>query len=401
MLSRLKRPFGLAFAAGLALVLLPDPAGAQVVVKVSDTVNFRFGFQLQTWAEWLQDPVSEGYQQGFKIRRVRVLLGGNLAKNVSFFWESDNPNLGNSLGTATKSLGTGYVTVDAFMEWKPFSNDQFIFSGGKFLPPITRNSLQSTSQHLSWDAGTFTFLQNAPLQGESARDLGFQIKSYLVKDHLELRGAILDGFRAPANTGGAGSRNSYRTAGRLVYNFLDAEDKGYVPRGFNFGRKKIVAIGGGFDTQGSYNAYGGDFMIDWPFGPGDAKTGRDTLTAHADFIHFDGGCDLNPAGTARLTNCLIPALAPQNEVFTDVGYYFHTVNIQPFLRFEWNGFEDDIDQGRDSRRYGGGFNWYVTPAAQNMKITVGYERIVPKTKAATAKVKNTNHFLVQFQIVYF
>ncbi len=402
MLPRLRRPLGFALAAGLALLLLPDPAGAQVVVKVSDTVNFRFGFQLQTWGEWTQDPISEGYQQGFKIRRVRVLLGGNLAKNVSFFWESDNANIGVVQPAGTKSLTGTYVTQDAFIEWKPFSNDQFILDIGKYLVPITRNSLQSTSQHLSWDAGTFTFLQNTGFAGDAARDLGFQIKSYLVNDHLEFRGGVFDGFRAAANPGGAGSRNSYRTAGRLVYNFFDPEDKGYVPRGHYFGRKKLVAIGGGFDTQGSYHAYGGDLMVDWPFGPGDAKTGRDSLTAHVDYIHFDNGCGLNPAGTAHVTTCLNPALpVEQDEVFTDVGYYFRSVNIQPFIRFEWNGRTEDIDKPGDSKRYGGGFNWYVTPAAQTMKITVGYERIVPKTKPATAKTKDTNHFLVQFQIVYF
>ncbi len=82
MLPRLRRPFGFAIAVGLALALLPDPARAQVVVKVNDTVNFRLGFQLQTWGDWLQDPISEGYQQSLFIRRVRFLLAGNLAKNV-------------------------------------------------------------------------------------------------------------------------------------------------------------------------------------------------------------------------------------------------------------------------------------------------------------------------------
>ncbi len=395
------RYFGLAAIAILALALFPARSQAQVVVKVNDSINFRFGFQLQTWGEWLQDPVSEGYQQGFKIRRVRVLLGGSLAKNVSFFWESDNANLGNSLGTATKSLTGTYVTQDAFIEWKPFSNDQFVLDAGKFLPPFTRNSMQSTSQHLSWDGGTFTFLQSGLLQGDAGRDVGLQAKSYLANGHLEVRGAIFDGFRAPANAGGAGSRNSFRYTGRAVYNFLDPEDKGYVPRGVYFGKKTLLAIGGGFDTQSNYNAYGGDFMMELPFGPGDAKTGRDALTAHLDYIHFDGGCGLNAAGTAHVTNCLLPALLEQNEIFSDIGYLFHAVSLQPFLRYEWDGFKESIDKGRGSQRIGGGFNWYVTPNAQQMKITVGYERIIPKTAAATAKTKNTSHFLVQLQIVYF
>src|SRR5262249_28255920 len=45
----------------LLLLLAPAAANAQVVVKVNDTVNFRFGLQIQSWADWTQDPNSEGY----------------------------------------------------------------------------------------------------------------------------------------------------------------------------------------------------------------------------------------------------------------------------------------------------------------------------------------------------
>ena len=85
MLPRLRRPIGLALAAGLALALLPAVAHAQVVVKVNDTVNFRLGFQLQGWGEYLQDPISEGYQQSFcpsYIGQLRL----NFSRNSSCHW---------------------------------------------------------------------------------------------------------------------------------------------------------------------------------------------------------------------------------------------------------------------------------------------------------------------------
>jgi hypothetical protein len=413
MLPRLNRFIGFAIAAGLALLLVPEPGRAQVVVKVSDTVNFRLGIQLQPQAEWLQDPVSEGYQQDFFFRRARFYMAGNIAKNVSFLFDTDIANLGKSSGTLTKDLTTGIRINDAFGEWKILGNDMLILDVGKMLPPFTRNSLQSTSSHLALDGGTWTFLQSAPLQNDTARDLGFQLKHYLVNDHLELRYGAFDGFRAPANAGGAGSRNPFRFVGRAVYNFCDTE-KGYVPVGTNLGKKKIIAIGGGYDTQGGYtspatattpegkgySAYGGDFMIDLPFGPGDATTGRDALTAHIDFIHFDGGCRPNAAGVVQ-TNCLIPALPRQDEYFTDIGWYFHVINLQPFARYEELRFRDDLRVPGNIRRYMGGFNYYVTPASQTFKITGAFERIVPRTQGATAKTKNTNHFLLQLQFYYF
>ena len=399
MLPRLRRPFGFALAAGLALAMLPEPGRAQVVVKVNDTVNFRFGYQIQSWAEYLQDPISEGYQQSFFIRRVRLIVAGSLAKDVQFFFQTDNPNMGKSTGTLTKAINTGFLVQDAFGEWHPLSNDMLIFDVGKYIVPFTRNTLQQTSSHLALDGGTFTALQSAAEQGDASRDVGFQVKSYLLDDHLEFRGGVFDGLRVPATTAGAGSRNSPRWAGRVVYNFFDTE-KGYVPVGTNLGRKKILAIGGGYDTQGGYKGYGGDFMIDWPFGPSDPATGRDAVTVHAEYIHFDGGCGLNAAGTAHVTTCQLPTLLKQEELFTDLGYYFHAIRLQPFVRFEWNGFVEDIDHSKDSRRYMGGFNYYV--ANQNLKLTAAYERIVPNVVgASTWKTKNTNHFVLQVQLYYF
>ncbi len=412
MLPRLRLPFAFAIAAGLALILLADPARAQVVVKVNDTVNFRLGFQLQGWADFLQDPVSQGYSRNFFLRRVRLILAGNVAKNVSFFFLTDNPRLGNT----PKALDAGFLVQDAFGEWKVLGNDMFIFDVGKMLVPFTRNSLQSTSSHLALDAGTWTFLQDAGagngLQGDAGRDLGFQFKSYLAADHLEVRAGVFDGFRAPANAAGASSRNPPRFLGRVVYNFLDTE-KGYVSVGTNLGKKKILAIGGGYDTQGGYSSpatdtrpagkgyqgYGGDLMIDWPIGPTDPAKGQDAVTAHADYIHFDGGCRANAVGIVA-TNCLIAGLQRQEEVFTDLGYYSNAIKLQPFVRFEARRFTDTTQQIKNIRRYMGGLNYYV--AQQNLKITAAWERIVPNVKTpATAAIKNTNHFVVQLQFYYF
>jgi hypothetical protein len=393
------------------LALSPGVAPAQVVVKVNDVVNFKLGFQLQGWSEWLQDPISEGYQQNFKIRRVRVIMAGQVAKNVTFFFQTDNPNMGQSTGTSVKAINTGFLVQDAFGEWHPFSNDMFVLDFGKMLMPFTRNSLQSTSSHLSLDGGTWTFLQSAPLQGDAGRDVGLQFKSYLVNDHLEIRAGVFDGLRATANTGGAGSRNPYRFVGRVVYNVLDTE-KGYVPVGTNLGKKAILAFGAGYDTQGGvtnastpvipsgdgYKAYGGDVMVDLPVGSGDMKDGKSAFTAHVDYIHYDGGCGVTAVNT-RATNCLIPALVPEEELFTDAGFYFKPLELQPFIRYETLLFKDAIDHGKNIRRYMGGFNYYV--AQQNMKITAAYERIVPASQPATAKIKNTNHFVVQLQFYYF
>ena len=67
----------------------PTSARAQVVIKVNDDVNFKLGVLGQFQADWLGDPTADDTTQNLFIRRVRLLFGGQVAKNVTFFVETD------------------------------------------------------------------------------------------------------------------------------------------------------------------------------------------------------------------------------------------------------------------------------------------------------------------------
>src|SRR6202022_3847903 len=120
-----------------AALLVAVPAGAQVVVKVNDNVFFRFGIQLQAWADEQQDAVTKGYAQNLFIRRGRFLVTGQVAPNVTFFFQTDNPNV----GKVPKALGSGFLLQDFWAQWK--INDAFMLSGGEFLVPLSRIELTS------------------------------------------------------------------------------------------------------------------------------------------------------------------------------------------------------------------------------------------------------------------
>ena len=108
-----RHPIGrLVVAALLVAALLPAAAQAQVIIKASDTVFMRLGAQIQTWADWQQDPVTRGYAQNLYIRRARVLLTGQVAPDVTFFIQTDNPNV----GKVPKALGSGFILQDAWAE---------------------------------------------------------------------------------------------------------------------------------------------------------------------------------------------------------------------------------------------------------------------------------------------
>ncbi len=392
MFRKLRGHIVFAVLIGTVLLSVPDPARAQVVVKVNDNVNFKFGFQLQTWADWTQDPNSQGYSENLFLRRVRILLAGNLAKNLSFFYESDEPRAGNSGTTGDKNIcsgaaatcpATGFITQDAFAEWK-LAGNALMLDAGLFLVPTSRNGLTSTQSFLSFDLGTWALQGNGIMKGNGGRDYGFGLKGYVADNHLEYRLAAYDGNRngttpqkAPLGPE-AGSRNSYRIGGRVQYDFLDPE-MGYVYAGTYRGTKKVIAIGAWGDGQGDYKAYGGDFAIDLP-------VAKDSVNFSFDYDHFDGGKAFS-------------ALAKQNDIYADAGYYFSAINLQPFVVYQKLGFSDSIKQVGNQQRYGGGLNWNVS--GQNLKLSLLYERIVPKVQPATAKTKDFNHIAIQLQTLYF
>src|SRR5262245_51346918 len=367
----------------LLLLIFPSAAAGQVVVKVSDDVQFRLGTLIHGWGDWTQDPVSEGYAANLFLRRVRLCVAGNIARNVSFFFQTENARLGNAGLTGAKNLTTGFLVQDAFGEWR-FAGDAAMLDAGLFYTPQSRTVLTGSSSVLSFDSPTFGQQQTGPLQGSSGRDVGLQLKGYILGERLEYRVGVFDGQRQPATPAGAGSRNPFRSSARVQYNFFDIE-KGYTYVGTNRGAKKILVVGAWGDTQGDYRGYGADINADIPIG-------KDAVTAEFDYLLYDGGREL-------LATSGTPLLPRLETVFTQAGYYFNALRLQPFLRFETLNFREVQFQGGNQRRYACGFNWYV--AGQNFKITPFYERIVPNARATAATIKNTNHFGIQLQFYYF
>ncbi|MEP6801185.1 MAG: porin [Acidobacteriota bacterium] len=368
--------------------LVAAASPAQVQVKVSEDVNFRLGFQIQGWADWLSDPVTRGFSRNMFLRRVRLIVAGQVARNVTFFFQTDDQRLGNAgtgTTTPTRSLTAGFVVQDAFGEWR-IAGEKIMLDAGVFYVPQSRNVLTSTSSTLACDGASFVQQQNAATAGNGGRDVGLALKGYLQEDRLEYRAGVFDGQRAAA-TGTSGSRNAPRFAGRVQYDFLDVE-KGYTYVGTNRGSRKIVVVGGWADGQGDFLAWGADAAMDLPVAGGAA-------TAELDYAFFDGGRQfLQTAG--GVTTSLLPR---ESTITAQTACYHAATKLQPFVRYEKLTFSDAALRTRDQRRFGAGINWFV--AANNLKISGLYERIEPAVPVARARVKDMNHFAVQIQIYYF
>jgi hypothetical protein len=290
-------------------------------------------------------------------------MGGDIGDNISFFLETDDPKL----GINPKSLGSGFILQDAFMEWKP--DHRFIVSGGLMLVPFSRQTLQSPSSYYTLDVSAITTVANTATQSSVLRDAGFQAKGYFWNDKLQYRWGLFDGERD------SNGHNSLRTTGYLQYDFFSPE-KVYVFTGTALGKQKILAVDGGIDRQGSYRAYSANVAAALPV------RGGDEIGGQFQYIYYNG----------EQKFLTIPE---QNDYLLEAAYYIHQAKVQPFAKFDSQNFVADENSAKDISRYGAGANYYIR--GQNLKWTVQYQKALPRN----SPLKPSNEFSVQLQVFYY
>src|SRR6185295_3803736 len=123
---------------------------AQILIKASDDVNFKLGVLGQFQADTLEDPLNDTNSNNLFIRRLRLMFAGQVAKNVTFFIETDSPNLGKAVPPAGKTVAPEFIQ-DAYGEFKV--SDAFALDAGLMFVPFSRNSLQSAATLLPIDYG--------------------------------------------------------------------------------------------------------------------------------------------------------------------------------------------------------------------------------------------------------
>ncbi len=375
------RRIGSLLLAAFFLVLLgtASPASAQAIVKVNDNVNFKLGLLLQGQADWQEvanatNDGSGGFAQNMLVRRVRFILGGQVAKDVFFYFDTENANLGKSTqtksgSTGAKSLGTGFSLLDAVGEWRIAK--QFNIQFGQILVPTNRWILTSSSSTFMLDQSAYNNLYSSGLQNYSGRDTGFMYRGYFFCDRLEYRSAVLSGYRAP------GAQNSPRFTQWAQWNFFDTEVYNMPSyAGANYGKKKIFALGAGYDAQGSYKMASANLFMDFPIDLGSFES---TVV----YQYINGGT-------------LIPTLPQENTFSAEGGLYFKDSRIAPIIRYEQKTFTATANTGKNETRYATGLNFYPYPnAPNNFNIKVWWQYVAPKVGVGTSE------FTIQMQAFYF
>ena len=313
-------------AVGLFMVAVPA-VHAQWEIKPADGSSIKFGFLAQGQAESVDVNLAGGGQEtsdNLFFRRLRILAGGKINDQWSFFFETDSPNL----GKGAKGENDMYIQ-DFVVTYKPGS-DAFNLDVGMLLDPVSYNSNQSAASLMATDYGPYTFAWNGPLTTKVGRDYGVRARGYLFNDRLEYRASVLQGNR------GDNSSNDLRFFGRLMFNVFEAQ-KGLFYTGTTLGKKQLLHFGLSYDTQDDYETFTVDGFWDQPLGNGNG------LTMQAAWSTLDG------------EDFLVPTLAEQENIFVEAGFYIASMKLLPFVQYSDQNFDDDALADNDKFQIGLGY----------------------------------------------
>jgi hypothetical protein len=337
----------IAVAILMSILLLPLQAKAEWAIKSPDgSSSIKFGILGQFQGETLTTADGNHTSKDMYLRRFRIVFGGQLMENLTFFADTEQPNLGKVGNSATgdkTGIKDSVFMSDAFATYS-FSNE-FKIDAGMMLLPLSHHAEQSAASLLGIDYGPYTFVYSDPTGSRLGRDYGFEARGYLANNHFEYRVGMFQGVR------GVNSTNPERITARVVYYPFQAET-GYFYNGTYFGEKKILAIGLSADKQSDYKSYGADVFLDYPL------ANKDTITAQVDYTHFDGGD-------------FITTLPKQNVIFGEAAYYFEKVKLAPFVQVNYENFYTETATIHDLHFMQAGLAYYVKGQTLNVKLGVG------------------------------
>ncbi len=322
--------------------------------------QIKIGFLAQLQAESIDTTDAKRTSTNIYFRRLRFILGGKANEHLSFFLDTDCPNLGKSDSDGKKNDSSIYIQ-DMFVTYT--FRDEFMLDGGLFLVPNSYNTLQSAANPLTLDLASFSYLSSSPTGARVNRDYGFQARGYVMKKHVEYRVGAFQGAR------GKDSTMPLRWAGRVAIWPLEAQT-GIYYFGTGFGQKKIVSIGAGVDHQQDYQSVDMDFFTDLPI------FGHDAITFQTDWIRYDGGHTFTQ-------------LPRQDAWLVEAGYYFSKIKITPYVQY--NGLEFKQPGQHDENRYQGGISYWPNGHNMNIKFAV----------TSLRKQGSPNRIQVQLQVQVF
>ena len=333
------------------------------IASADQKTSVTFGVLAQPQVERLTAPDNTDAAKSFFFRRLRLIFGGKVTDRVSFFIDTDAPNVGKANAAGRKNEDAIFLQ-DAILTYTV--RGSFLIDGGLMFVPASRHSTQSAANLLGVDYGAFAFTHSDPTNSRVGRDYGVQARGYVAKNHLEFRAGVFNGAR------GVGATAPLRYAVRAVWYPLEAET-GIFYGGTYLGEKKVVSVGASVDHQDDYSAGSVDVYVDHPI-----AAGRQNVTAQVNYVRYDGGATF--------------AQLPKQDVwFVEVGWFHKAAKAGPFL--QWTSRQVVAAGLADETKVTGGLSYWAEGHRFNIKA--GVARLT-KTNA-----KDRTQLVVQGQVFMF
>jgi hypothetical protein len=400
----------------LLCVLLTAPLFAFEKIAEDTTQKFptvQVGGFLQFQGKMVQDRPTNPSQDNnrkwgkqLQLWRARIMLGGALSERTSFFMQTEilQP-IGFVDNRGNKSIQISPILLDAQMEYALSKDKNFMLYAGMQYVGISRQGLQSPVTLMGQDFGFFQFpynlFANQPLQNNFGRDLGLNVRGYLLKDRLEFRAGV---FRGRGRDVYAPLRSTFR----LNYNFLDLEKEHYYSGTF-LGKKKVFALGAGFDTQEHYSALAIDAFLELP------DSQENAFTLQLSYTNMTGG-------NSNKTNSFSALIPAQNILFGEIGYYFSKAKLQLVAKYEAQNMNISANQYLinvdrigilptvpanlsgfntlfSNARFAAGVNYYLD--GFNSHIKLQYEQVSYGRIGANGQAETKSGGEVNLQFTYF
>jgi hypothetical protein len=375
---------------GLVVFLCARPASAVVVVEDKDKgIAINVGALIQPWFQMttpgssgegpgpcgsatrprcsagIGNPEGDGPSFDFFLRRARLMLWGSVTKELSFFIETDEPNLGRG-GT----YGTSSFIQDAFLTYAFIP--ELKIDAGLMLVPLSHHTIEGAIglNTLDYHSDLIRFPT-----GRIFRDVGVQLRGLALDDLIHYRLGVFQGVRnsavpplpampPPAPRPPLNNLGLPRVTGHVRANIMGSEPDFFL-KGIYFSATPIVSVGVGADFQpnstyqldggrGNYFALSVDAFAELPF------SAEDELIVKANFFNY-------AEGTSTIAASSLPAGGI--ALFGEVG--FRHDFIEPVVFVEY------LKARRDSLTILSphvGVNFWAMKHTFNVKTDFGYRQ---------------------------
>lgn len=246
----LRSPSLVVLLATMAALALPGTARAAKIPLGEGPATLNVGVLVQPWTQFSKAGAPAGnVGTDFFLRRIRLIVSGNVTERISFFIETDQPNLGRD-----GNWNPAFYVQDAFASVKLITSAEtpLWIDAGMILAPFVHHSLQgaTTLNTLDYHASLVRFPTN---EGKLWRDAGVQVRGFFGALHYRL--GVFNGIEGqaanPTATPPVAEVNPHdlpRVVATVRYNLLGTEDSFFF-NGIYFTDQPKLSVGAGADYQ--------------------------------------------------------------------------------------------------------------------------------------------------------